>query len=421
MQWASYLPARVSPIGKDTNNLLFHRPAARQRKDICAIFGPSFLFALDYLFPLHVSLLLLLAACVLVQLFYVLYYFLPLAFHKDPAPQNGANLPPLSILVCAHNEAENLQELLPLLIQQEYPQPLEIIVIDDRSWDGSHVLVKEYELEHAHVRLVRVKETPPLMSPKKYALFLGIKAAQYEHLLLTDADCRPLSATWAQSMASGFLGGKDIVLGVSPYMQIYGFLNHLIRFETFLTAIQYLSFAKRGQAYMGVGRNLAYTKSVFFRNKGFSSHIRSLGGDDDLFVQEAAQHSAVQIVIDRSAQTSSSPERRWRDWWRQKRRHLAAGRQYQKKNQLRLGLFVLSNALFYVISPVLLGLQYQLLWVGLIIGVRYAALYGSYLPVARRLQDPLKWWLLPILEVGYYLNYIGIGISVLTTKKVRWK
>lgn len=172
---------------------------------------------------------------------------------------------------------------------------------------------------------------------------------------------------------------------------------------------------------MGVGRNLAYTKSTFLRNKGFASHIRSLGGDDDLFVQEAAKHSAVQIVIDQGAQTSSAPENRWRDWWRQKRRHMAAGRQYQKKEQFRLGLFVLSNGLFYVISLVLLSIQYQTLAVGLIIGVRYAGLYGTYLPVARRLQDPLKWWLLPVLELGYYLNYIGIGISVLTTKKVRWK
>ncbi|GGK63734.1 glycosyltransferase [Rufibacter glacialis] len=376
---------------------------------------------MDPLFLLSTSLFYLLGACVLVQLFYALYYFLPLAFHKKPEEIAPAELPSLSILVAAHNEAENLQELLPLLVQQEYPQPVEIIIIDDRSHDGSHLLVGEYKLEYPNIKLVRVKETPPHMSPKKYALFLGIKAAQHEHLLLTDADCRPLSARWAQEMASGFSGEKDIVLGVSPYMQIYGFLNHLIRYETFLTAMQYLSFAKRGQAYMGVGRNLAYTKSTFSRNKGFSSHIRSLGGDDDLFVQEAAQHSAVQIVIEPAAQTSSAPETRWRDWWRQKRRHLAAGRQYHKNKQLRLGLFVLSNVLFYVISPVLLGLQYQPLWVGLIIGGRYVALYGAYLPVARRLQVSLKWWLLPILELGYYLNYIGIGISVLTVKKVRWK
>ncbi|KAA3439633.1 glycosyltransferase [Rufibacter hautae] len=384
-------------------------------------FWIQFALALDYSLLLSASLLYLLVACVLVQLFYGFYYFLPLSFHRSQEVAPPSALPPLSILVCAHNEVENLKELLPLLLEQEYPQPVEIIIIDDRSWDGSHVLVKEYEMEHPHVRLLRVKETPALMSPKKYALFLGIKAAQYEHLLLTDADCRPLSRHWAQYMASGFLGKNDIILGVSPYMQIYGFLNHLIRYETFLTAMQYLSFARKGQAYMGVGRNLAYTKSTFLRNKGFASHIRSLGGDDDLFVQEAAKHSAVQIVIDRGAQTSSTPETRWRDWWRQKRRHLAAGRQYQKKEQFRLGLFVLSNGLFYVISPVLLGLQYQLLWVGLIIGVRYAGLYGTYLPVARRLQEPVKWWLLPILELGYYFNYIGIGISVLTTKKVRWK
>ncbi|GAB2547103.1 glycosyltransferase [Rufibacter soli] len=363
----------------------------------------------------------MLGACVLVQFFYELYYFLPLAFQKDPVPQDPAALPPLSILVAAHNEVENLQELLPLLLQQEYPQPYEVILIDDRSWDGTHVLVKEYQLENPHLKLVRVKETPPFMSPKKYALFLGVKAAQNEHLLFTDADCRPASNHWAQRMAGGFVGGHDIVLGVSPYMQIYGFLNSLIRFETFLTAMQYLSFAKRGKAYMGVGRNLAYTKSTFFRNKGFSSHIRSLGGDDDLFVQEAARHSTVQIMLDAESHTQSFPETKWRSWWRQKRRHMAAGRQYAGVERFRIGLFVLSNILFYIISLVLLGLQHQTPYVGVIIGARYVAVWVIYMAVARRLQDPFKWWLLPVLELGYYLNYIGIGISVLMTKKIRWK
>lgn len=366
-------------------------------------------------------LLYLLAACVLVQLFYELYYFLPLAYHQDPEPVVPTDLPPLSIVVCAHNEVENLKELIPLLLEQEYPQPLEILIIDDRSWDGTHVLVKEYQLEYPQVNLVRVKEEPRYMSPKKFALFLGIKAAKNEHLLLTDADCRPLSAQWAQKMASGFLGGNDIVLGVSPYMHIYGFLNHLIRFETFLTAMQYVSFAKRGKAYMGVGRNLAYTKATFFRNKGFSAHIQSLGGDDDLFVRDAAKHSSVQVVVSKEAQTESAPETRWRSWWRQKRRHMSAGRQYQAQDKFKIGLFVLVNVLFYVISPILLCLQQQLIWVGLVIGVRYVALWSTYIPVARRLKMAQQWWLLPVVELGYYLNYIGIGISALTTKKVRWK
>ncbi len=388
---------------------------------ILCYFWHLFYNALDYSFFLEFFPLFLLSAMVLIQLFFGLYYFLPLAFHRDPIPADETELPSLSILVCAHNEVKNLQELLPLLVAQEYPQPLEIIIIDDRSRDGTHVLVQEYQRDYPAVKLVRVKEGARYMSPKKVALFLGIKAAAHENLLLTDADCRPNSPQWAQRMAAGFAVGRDIILGVSPYMRIYGFLNNLIRFETFLTAMQFLSFARRGGAYMGVGRNLAYTKTTFLRNKGFASHIRSLGGDDDLFVQEAATHSSVQVVIDFDAQTTSIPKKTWRAWWAQKRRHLAAGKLYRKKEQFRIGLFVLSNLLFYMISAILLGLQHQMFWVGVIIGVRFVALYGTYLPVARRLHDPLKWWLLPVLELGYYLTYIGIAISVLTTKKVRWK
>src|SRR5690606_12086614 len=105
---------------------------------------------------------------------------------------------------------------------------------------------------------------------KKYAITLGIKAAKYDWILLTDADCRPNTNQWINAISSRFVGDKDFVLAYSAYEQRAGFLNLFIRFETLFTAIQYIAYALAGNPYMGVGRNLAYRKAVFLENKGFN-------------------------------------------------------------------------------------------------------------------------------------------------------
>ncbi|MDX5347401.1 MAG: glycosyltransferase, partial [Hymenobacteraceae bacterium] len=234
----------------------------------------------------------LLGASVAVQVVYALYYFLPFAFHK---PKTSTSVKPVSVIVCAHNEVHNVQKLLPALLEQNYPE-YELVLIDDRSWDGTGRYFEEVKHDFPETKLVKIKDTPQGMSPKKYALTLGIKSAKHEHLLFIDADCVPVSANWIHDVQSAYVAETEIVLGYSPYKENKGFLNQLIRFETLLTGIQYLSFAVRGQAYMGVGRNLSYTKSCFFNNKGFASHIKTISGDDDLFIKEAASGKNVNIV-----------------------------------------------------------------------------------------------------------------------------
>ncbi|GAB3829199.1 hypothetical protein GCM10028895_43770 [Pontibacter rugosus] len=232
---------------------------------------------------------------------------MPLTKHQDPESDVQR---PVSVIVAAHDELENLVELLPALLDQDYPE-FEVLLVNDRSEDDTEFYTYELERQFPNFRVVTIKKTPDYLNPKKYALALGIRAAKYEHMLFTDADCRPCSKNWIQKMQSGYQTGAEVVLGYAPYAHLKGFLNQLIRYETLLTGIQYLSQASRGRAYMGVGRNLSYTKACFFKNKGFASHIKLMGGDDDLFVRDAANNSKVSIVIDKEAQTISVPKRRF--------------------------------------------------------------------------------------------------------------
>ena len=210
---------------------------------------------------------------------------------------------------------------------------------------------------------------------KKHALSLGIKNAKYEHLLFIDADCRPATPYWIKAMASGFTKGKSIVLGYGAYEKQNTGLNMIIRFETLLTAVQYFGYAKNHNPYMGVGRNLCYTKSLFKKQGGFRAHAHVNAGDDDLFVNAAATATNTALVYKKAAHTLSVPKKTWVSWFRQKRRHTGVAQFYKPKHQMQLALFYLSQLIFLTlfipllfstfIAPVLviLLIRYAVVWV----------------------------------------------------------
>jgi cellulose synthase/poly-beta-1,6-N-acetylglucosamine synthase-like glycosyltransferase len=368
----------------------------------------------------------LLLVCVLVQIGYAAYYFWPFATRQVPEvesiPAHEAERP-VSIMVAARNELENLRRLLPVLLTQDYPQ-FEVVLIDDRSDDDTIVYAQQLTQYYPNVRLVTVGSTPQGLSPKKYALTLGIKVARYPRLLFIDADCLPASDQWVRYMARGFDSGADIVLGYGRYQEEPGFLNQLVRFETLLTGLQFLSFAERGQPYMGVGRNLAYTKQTFLATKGFASHIRSLSGDDDLLVQDAVKRGkTTSTVTYPAAQTVSEAPASWGAWWRQKRRHMSAGSRYRATDRVRLGTFIGANGLFYLASLWVLFFS-PTDWIPLTIAwaVRTSTVVVTYAGANRRLQERQSAALLPVLDAAYFLAYFLLTASlVLHRNSPRWK
>ena len=380
--------------------------------------------------PLIPFLLICLLVAIGVQLLYWLFIFSRTAFFTDVSFNNAIDkLPGVSVIVAAWNELENLQELLPMLDTQQYPD-FEVIVVDDRSSDGSYdFLLTECE-GFRHVRFIRVDQTPKHITAKKYALTLGIKAAHKDVVLVTDADCRPTSKDWIQLMASNLTQEKSLVLGFSPYYRMSGFLNKFIRFETFYTALQYFSFALVGAPYMGVGRNLLYRKSVFLENKGFQSHQKIMGGDDDLFVNEVATTENVAVCIHPNAFTYSVPKTAFRDWYWQKRRHLSVGKGYRFRNKLMLGLLSLSHilswSLFLVLLPVALFQlsDPQLIsWVGGAFGLRLLSSWVVMGLANRKLGNTIYWISLPLFDFLYVVYYVMFGIITLFSRRKlnQWK
>jgi glycosyltransferase involved in cell wall biosynthesis len=342
---------------------------------------------------------------------------------KDPPTRSVDHLPGgVSVVVCAFNEADNLLSNLKSLAGQRYPD-YEIILVDDGSTDETPRILKEFQDEfNSEKRPVRVLRIPPSDSHgKKYALSRGIEMARKENILLTDADCRPSSSHWIKKMVSGLEGASEIVLGYGAYRKIPGsLLNKLIRYETLMTALQYFSYALQGQAYMGVGRNLAYKKVLFEDAGGFKTHLDVRSGDDDLFVNEVATSKNTVICDHPDAFTISEPKGELSSWLRQKRRHITTSKHYKAKQKLKLGVFYLSQIGFYTGAIVLLSLNTApKLVIGLIL-LRFLVFYYTMNRTAKKLHEKDLVTLAPLYEISIIFMQLYLFVANTFSPPKKW-
>jgi len=218
-----------------------------------------------------------------------------------------------------------------------------------------------------------------------------------------------------------FSESKEIVLGYGPYEKEKGLLNKLIRFDTFMAAIQYLSASLAGKTYMGVGRNLAYKKTLFFRNKGFAKHNHILSGDDDLFVNENATSKNTSIEIDPTSFTYSEPKHSFSKWFTQKKRHLSTAKYYRTPHQMALLIKNASVIVYYLLLITLLILRYDWRFLislhAILLLVKFPIIYKT----AGKLKENDLIWLFPVLElIQSFLQPLFFFANLLTKQKT-WK
>jgi glycosyltransferase involved in cell wall biosynthesis len=370
-------------------------------------------------FDWQLLLLILFALITLIQLCYLWGVFSKLAFYK--APQRPASqTQPVSIIVCARDEAANLTRNLPGVLVQQYSTTHEIIVVNHNSQDETRYLLDEFKKTFKNLNAVNLTQEALGIPGKKYPLSIGIKEARYEILLLTDADCVPASEWWLNKMQHAYYNDAiEMVLGYGAYNKKPGILNKLIRFDTFLAAMQYLSFAIAGMPYMGVGRNLSYKRDVFFRNKGFSSMNHIAGGDDDLFVNKVANKKNTTVVIDKDAFTLSEPKKSFSDWWRQKTRHYSTSKSYKAKHKFLLGLYSFTHFLFYpLLITALIFADWKIALA--IFASRFISQGIIYYKAMQKLneKDLWAWWWL--LDVWMFLFYCTFAPALWKKPRSTW-
>jgi glycosyltransferase involved in cell wall biosynthesis len=362
----------------------------------------------------------LMIAALLLQAYVYLGIFRYLAVHK--AAKDHGTYPPLTVIIAAKYEVRNLRELLHLVLDQDYPD-FEVIVIDDQSEDGTAQLLEDMQEQYPHLRPMVIHENVREFAGKKLALTLGIKAAKHEILVFTDADCRPASNKWLTRIAETYRDKEtEIVLGFSPYERRDSLINLVIQFDTFYTALQYLSAAIDGDPYMGVGRNMSYKKSLFFRNKGFAPYLKVASGDDDLFVNRNASTTNTKVQLHEDSFVYSMPKESWGDWFRQKKRHIQSGKYYRKGDKRKLGLIWFSNFFFYasIVAGIILVKPF---WIALaIFGLRLIIQMTIMGMALKKLKMSFLLAFTPLLDIFYqlvYLPVIGL-IGIFTRKRKAW-
>jgi len=354
-------------------------------------------------------------SCV-VLLFYYINFFLKLS--KESQQKTEGNLPPISIVIAARNESKNLTKNIPIFLTQDYPD-FEVVVVNDDSKDNTDEIMHAMMKEHDNLEVTHINSTQKTFSGKKLPLTLGIKKAKYERIIFTDADCFPKSNQWLKTMARSY--DKDFVIGYSPYAKTKGLLNSIIRFDAVQIGLQYLSFAKAGLPYMGVGRNLGYRKEKFFSVGGFRSQYHIPSGDDDLFVNQFIKKDNYRIEYDQASFIYSEPNRTWPGWWKQKRRHLSTANYYKFSTKFLLGTYHLAQIVFYLSLILLLVNHISIIVVlSLFLGKTIIQLLISSRAFPK-LEGRDLVALIPIYEPVLLILGILVTVSLRFSKNIKWK
>jgi len=359
--------------------------------------------------PLHIVLVSALAIMAGIQIFYYLKYYRRAAYFKQNNITREIELPPLSVVICARNEAANLSRFLPGVLEQDYPQ-FEVIVVNDCSEDETMDVLGEMLKRYSHLKVSTIMKDPGFTHAKKLAMLIGIKAATHDLLVFTDADCCPAGKNWLSYMASSS-ANAEITLGYGGYCAAKGFLNRYIRYETMFTGMQYTGMALAGVPYMGVGRNLAYTRSCFFARGGFGPHNHILSGDDDLFVNRNANASNCTVVLNTEAYTWSVAPKSVGEWVRQKRRHFTTAKYYKTPDKIRLFIEPFSRVSYY---GLLITLLIMLVSWPVVAGIALSRLLTRSLIInktCKTLNEPHLWFfslffdiLSPFVTTSLYLT-----------------
>lgn len=362
--------------------------------------------------------------CVVIQTGYVLYFFghifsLPLRSVKY-IPEK-----PVSIIICAKNEAENLRKNLPLVLSQRYSNSTgnsiyEVVVVNDASDDDTEHILTSFQQVYPHLKIVTVSPDERRSLPgKKFALSKGVAAASHDILLMTDADCEPAGKRWLKDMAQPFHKGKELVVGYGKYRRQSKLLNAFTRWETVHTFLQFTSYAIAGNPYMGVGRNIACTKDCFLAAQSSPNWAKLPSGDDDLLISVTAKRENIAVVATSASFTYTDARDNMDSWVAQKRRHLSTGKYYKLATKALLGTY---------------GFAHAIIWIGFIIAL-FTPYWGMTLMVMglRCLVYWLIWWyaacilnekklirFFPLFDFGWMIYNFVFSPYILWKNKKQW-
>ncbi|MBP5365351.1 MAG: glycosyltransferase [Bacteroidales bacterium] len=354
------------------------------------------------------------------QLFYIAFFMFRIRRNNEEAVYHRE---PVTVIVCAKNEAYNLRRNIPLLLEQKYYK-FQVVVVDDCSTDDSQLVLSELKSQYPQLYYTTIPIDNKFNHSKKLAVIVAIKAAQYDHMVFIDADCRPASDMWLHYIMTHYYDEHQMVLGYGRFERRKGFLNFFIRYESFINAIIYFGYAVAYRPFMGVGRNLSYTKELYEHSSKFRNNLSIASGDDDMFVSEMGTRRNTDICTNFESQTFTEAKTTWRDWIEQKSRHLTTAPFYRKGVKFLLGTEIISRQIIFFLGIFLLilGDLHTQIIVASVLFVRYLLIIISLAIASRRMKECRFWPYAIFMDIIVpWIEAFAAIFSKLSKKRTTWR
>ena len=369
---------------------------------------------------------LLVASLIILSLYYGLFY-MGVGRYKGPRTNKKKEeskqtaLPPVSVVMTAHNDADKLRANLLYVLEQDYPT-FEVVVVDYRSSDDSKYVLQMLSQTYNHLKVVHLDANPNGFQGLKYPFSMGVKSAQYDLLLLTETDCVPKDVTnfcWIREMVAGYVGKQtEMVLGYCGIQPRRSPINWLQQYDNLDYSVEYLGAAIHRRPFTGCGRNLSYRRSLFMKSGGFIYHYHIPDGADDMFVCQNATRRNTSVVLSDGAFTTVEPQRSLRAWHSYRRHRAATHRYYGLGLRLNRLMRPLGVLLFYLSAALLLvggNFPWQVL-----AGVVLIKLIWQIVATAQATErldiKPVVYWLSPLFEIYFFIANTISGIIPLSKK-----
>lgn len=347
-----------------------------------------------------------------IRLIYWLYFFTKLAKYRPVYSDSDVSV---SILVCVKNNVNGIKNLLPKLLKQNY-KTYEVIIVDDFSNDGLEDFMTSFHDQKLKYHICQIDKPG-----KKQAMAEGISIATYNWILVTDADCLPASLDWIRWMTASINDKTKLVLGYGPMKDNGSMAGMLSKYETSYIAMQYLSYALKGMAYMGVGRNLLFNRTLFLESKPYNDNSHLASGDDDFLVKSMANGDNTSICLHPNSFCYSNPPDSLNKYFHQKARHISTARYFHPFQKYLLGLFGMLQIIIYLLF--LLNLIFN--WFTPVNGVgallfMWSVMFLIQLPVFYKLKEKSTLFTLPISDFFLAIFYLILLPKTIINKTNKW-